>query len=94
MGAWIEIGRQSKPLPLIRAAPFMGAWIEIDSTDPSATETYMPHPSWVRGLKCDTTKMISNVPSAAPFMGAWIEMFKISLNFWLVLSRTLHGCVD
>ena len=50
VGAWIEI--IGKDIFAIRriAAPFVGAWIEIQKTT-TVKEKFMPHPSWVRGLK-------------------------------------------
>ena len=33
------------------AAPFVGAWIEM-ALNKIANDPYLPHPSWVRGLKC------------------------------------------
>ena len=34
----------------------------------------MPHPSWVRGLKCVNGMVQPVICGAAPFMGAWIEI--------------------
>ena len=34
----------------------------------------VPHPSWVRGLKCDASQAALPAVKAAPFVGAWIEI--------------------
>ena len=34
----------------------------------------MSHPSWVRGLKFDTSMKRLEAANVAPFMGAWIEI--------------------
>ena len=54
----------------------------------------LSHPMWVRGLKHPLNILNLNGYIVAPYVGAWIETIITILNFQLVRSRTLCGCVD
>ncbi len=51
MGAWIEIKLLDALEPDDKVAPYMGAWIEIESYTTKYVDYNTSHPTWVRGLK-------------------------------------------
>ena len=64
-------------VPLV--APYVGAWIETDSSS-SHVATKASHPTWVRGLKRDYRQYSEYPCSVAPYVGAWIETTQRQLS--------------
>ena len=71
VGAWIETIMSVKDNPITSVAPYVGAWIETFINVWRAIES-MSHPTWVRGLKLESEKVLK-ADSVAPYVGAWIE---------------------
>ena len=54
-------------------APYVGAWIETDTTTSGMTAIIRSHPTWVRGLKRKVVGICIAEGVIAPYVGAWIE---------------------
>ena len=93
-GAWIEICTLGGYCYGTSVAPFTGAWIEIVSVVWIFFSSAVSHPSRVRGLKSEQYYSSDQDHGVAPFTGAWIEISETPNHFFIIFSRTLHGCVD
>ena len=72
VGAWIETYYLLLLQQHFKVAPYVGAWIETQNCS-SACYPQGSHPTWVRGLKPNTSTRKSLLSCVAPYVGAWIE---------------------
>ena len=91
-GAWIEIWKKSRNWSICLVAPYTGAWIEISELVKQLIKC-LSHPTRVRGLKYIVWQLWNFRRKSHPTRVRGLKFGNIDQPFVLI-GRTLHGCVD
>src|SRR5690242_18196872 len=81
-GAWIETLIRLEQAESTASLPAWGAWIETCSETTCSRTASRRSPRGERGLKPDTSILVSWGASSLPAWGAWIETFREN-SYWV-----------